>query len=184
MNKRRGIPWAKLQGDLDVPQVLGIRFPVIYLLGIRFPATPILKIHKIISFSDSPKDFQNCRFSLQLNLFGCGNTSGDMVQSFWKNMDFGRCFKTRVMTLSVLCVGPQFPNMQNFDACEGIWRYIKLLGSISPVCQYWKNRFFLCPTMEADMEALGAAYSIFHHSNASSFHAGFSWTPTRRYLKI
>ena len=34
-----------------------------------------------------------------------------------------------------------------------------LFGSISPVRQYWKYLFFLCPTMEADMEALGASCS-------------------------
>ena len=34
-----------------------------------------------------------------------------------------------------------------------------LIGSISPVRQYWKYLFFLCPTMEADMEALGVSCS-------------------------
>ena len=97
-----------------------------------------------------------------------------MVASFLVTMDFGRCSKNRVMTLSVLCVGPQFPHMQYFDVCKGIWRYIKLFGSISPVCQYWKYCFLLCPTMEADMEALGASYSTFHHSHASRCHAIFS----------
>ena len=33
------------------------------------------------------------------------------------------------------------------------------------------------------MEALGASYSIFHQAHASSFHAEFSWSPTRRFRK-
>jgi len=151
---------------------------------------------KIIYFYDSPKDLQNCIFGLKLNPFGCGNTSGDRVRSFWVNMTLWDASKpelwlflcyvlaTRVIIFSVLSLGPQFPNIQYFDVCECLRENIMLFGSISPVRQYWKYPFFLCPTMEADMEALGAAYSIFHHSHASSFHAGFSWTPTRRYLKI
>ena len=58
-----------------------------------------------------------------------------------------------------------------------------LFGSISPVRQYWKYPFFLCPTMEADMEALGASHSLFHQSHVLSFHAGFSWSPSRRFRK-
>ena len=58
-----------------------------------------------------------------------------------------------------------------------------LFGSISPVRQYWKYPFFLCPTMEADMEVLGASHSLVLPSHVSSFHIQFSWTRTRRFRK-
>ena len=44
-----------------------------------------VSINRIMHFYDSPKSFQNYICSLQLNLFGCGNTSGDVLASFWAN---------------------------------------------------------------------------------------------------
>jgi len=85
--------------------------------------------------------------------------------------DFGGCSRTRVIILSVLSLGPQFPNIQYFDVCECLRAYIMLFGSISPVRQYWKYPFFRCPTMEADMEALGASHSLCLQSHVSRFHA-------------
>ena len=109
-----------------------------------------------------------------------------MWQHLWRHsriilgeLDFGGCSRTRVMTLSVLSLGPQFPNIPYFAVCECLRENIMLLGSISAVRQYWKYPFFLCPTMEA----LGASHSIFLPSHVSSFHAEFSWYPTRRFRK-
>ena len=62
--------------------------------------------------------------------FGHGKTSGDMVESFFLNLDLGGCPGTRVMTISVFDVGPHFPNIQYFHVCGGILRYIKLYGGI------------------------------------------------------
>ena len=80
-------------------------------------------INKIIHFSDSPKNLHNCRFSLQLNPFGCGNASGDMVESFLVNMDFGRCAKTRVMTFLCYVLALSFlicKILMYVKVCEGI----------------------------------------------------------------
>ena len=90
---------------------------------------------------------------------------------------------TRVIIFSVLSLVPQFPNIQYFDVCECLRENIMLFGSISPVRQYWKYPFFLCPTMEAVMEALGASHSLVLPSHVSSFHAEFSWSRTRRFRK-
>ena len=67
-----------------------------------------------------PTNFKNCDTKLVLTPFGHAKTSGDMVGSFWLNMDAGGCCRTRVMTTFVLYVGPHFPNIQYFDVCGGI----------------------------------------------------------------
>ena len=63
-------------------------------------------------------------------ILGHGKTSVDMVGSFRLNLDLGGCSGTRVMTIFVFYVGPHFPNIQDFDVCEGSCRYIKLFGGI------------------------------------------------------
>ena len=44
-----------------------------------------VSIYRIMHFYDSTKSLQNCVFSLKFNPFGCNNTSGDIVESFWMN---------------------------------------------------------------------------------------------------
>ena len=95
-----------------------------------------ISINRIMHFYDSPKRLHKFIFSLKSNPCGCGNTSGDIVESFWGEFDFGGYSRTRVMMLSVLCLGPQFPNIQCLDVCECLGKYIMLFGSISPVRPY------------------------------------------------
>ena len=57
-------------------------------------------------------------------------TSGDMVGSFWLNMDLGGCSRTRVMTIFVFVVGPHFQNIGYFDVYGGILKHIKVFEGI------------------------------------------------------
>ena len=53
-----------------------------------------------------------------------------MVGRYMPNSGHGGYHRARVMTIFVFYVGPHFPNIQYFDVCGGIWRYIKLFGGI------------------------------------------------------
>jgi len=44
-----------------------------------------ISINRIMHFYDSPKRLHKFIFSLKSNPCGCGNTSGDIVESFWMN---------------------------------------------------------------------------------------------------
>ena len=46
--------------------------------------------------------------------------TGNMVISFWLNMDPGGCSRTRVMTFFVFYAGPHFPDIEYFDVYGGI----------------------------------------------------------------
>ena len=58
--------------------------------------------------------------------FGHAKTSWDMVGSFWLNLDLGGCSRTRVMTIFVFFVGPNFPNIGYFDVYGGILMHINV----------------------------------------------------------
>ena len=45
----------------------------------------------------------------------------DMVLRYMPNSGHGGPPGTRVMTIFVFCVDPQTPNIENLDACGGLW---------------------------------------------------------------
>ena len=78
--------------------------------------------------------------------FGHGRISGDMVGSFWLNLDHGGCSRTRVMTIFVFYVGPHFSKYSIFGymweymkVYKAIWSYIKLFGGIRRYMKVYKN---------------------------------------------
>ena len=62
--------------------------------------------------------------------FGLKKTFGGMVVTFMPNSGLGGRPGTPFMTIFGSYVGSHFPNIQYFDVCGGIWRYIKLFGGI------------------------------------------------------
>ena len=56
-----------------------------------------------------------------MTAFGHAGTSGNMVGSFWLNMDPGGPPGTRVMTIFGFYVNPQIPNIEKFESYGGLW---------------------------------------------------------------
>ena len=73
-----------------------------------------------------------------LTLLGHGKTSGDMVGSFWLNLDAGGCSRTRVMTICVFFVGSNFPNIGYLNVYGGMLRYVKAFGGIGRYIKVYK----------------------------------------------
>ena len=60
------------------------------------------------------------RFWLKLGPVGCARASGHMVGTFVSSSDPWECPGTRVMTIFVSYVGPQFPDVGDFELYKGI----------------------------------------------------------------